>query len=130
MRSIPVNQLARMQAAQVAAMFDLCVPMRYSESFDAMHHPVPVWIDAEPVACGLDMVGGSEIDGDGRILVTWDAEIRLPLGTILEPKDRVRIISRFGVADEPRLEYEVAGPARKGPSGLVVRLKRVLPRVV
>lgn len=128
MKVFSTRELARMQETQEAAMMDSCVLMRYSESFDAMHHPVPTWTDGPVQACGLNMDSGEEIGGDGRVLVSWSASARLPLGTILDPRDRIRITSRF-LQPTTQLTYEIAGPVLEGPSGLVVRLRTTDPRV-
>ncbi len=128
MRPISASQLERMGNAQEAAMLDTCVVMRYSETFDAMHHPVPAWTDGPILPCGLDMTGGDEIGGDGRVLVTWSASLRLPLDTVLDLRDRIHVVMRFGQACGDMV-FDIAAPVQVGPSGLVVRLRSTDPKL-
>lgn len=128
MNPISRDELEGMQETQEAAMFDTCVPMKYSEVLDSIGHPTPTWTDGDLQPCGLDMTGGREQRGSQRNLVTWDARLRLPIGSDLGLKDRVRIVLRFGRPCTP-IVYEVDGPAEQGPSGLVVPLKKVEPGV-
>lgn len=123
------DELAGMQATQESAMMDTCVLMRYSEALDAINHPVPTWTDGESMLCGLDMTGGTEQRGSQRVIVRWDAVIRLPLDTVIDLRDRIRITHRFGQALASGLVYEIAGPAEIGPSGIVLPLKKVAPSV-
>lgn len=128
MRILQPAELARMRMAQESAMMDTCVLMRYGETFDPMHHPVPSWTDGPVLACGLNMSGGEELSSDGRVLVSWTASLRLPAGTLLDVRDRVRMVLRFGQVCE-QIIYDLAGPAQEGPSGLVARLRATNPRV-
>lgn len=123
------DELTGMQATQESAMMDTCVLMRYSETLDSINHPLPTWNDGEATKCGLDMTGGSELRGNQRILVRWEAMLRLPLHTTIDLRDRVRITHRFGQALATELVYEISGPAEVGPSGIVLPLKKVVPSV-
>lgn len=123
------DELTNMKATQESAMMDTCVLMRYSETLDAINHPVPTWTDGPSVMCGLDMTGGEEQRGSQRVVVRWDAVIRLPLDTQLDLRDRIRITHRFGQALASGLVYEIGGPEQKGPSGMIVPLKKVTPSV-
>lgn len=128
MRNMGVDELERLRMHQEEVMQDTCVLMRYSETFDAMHHPVPAWTDGPMLACGLRQTAGQEVSADGRVLVSWPATLRLPIGTRIDLRDRVRIVLRFGQACTPMV-YGFAEPAQEGPSGLVIRLKNTDPRV-
>lgn len=123
------DELTGMQEAQEAHMMDTCVLMRYSEALDSINHPVPTWTDGPSVMCGLDMTGGTEQRGSQRVVVRWDAVIRLPLDTQLDLRDRIRITHRFGQPLASGLVYEIDGPEQKGPSGMIVPLKKVTPSV-
>lgn len=128
MKPISRTELEDMQATQESAMFDTCVLMQYSETLDSINHPTPTWTDGPVLSCGLDMTGGREQRGSQRTLVTWDAKLRLPISTVVDLRDRVRIIMRFGQPCIP-IVYELDGPPEQGPSGLVVPLKKVEPSV-
>lgn len=127
MQAFSNTELERMQTAQESAMMDACVPMRYSETRDELNHPVGSWEDDDEIVCGLDMRGGDERTGDGRVLVSWDAMLRLPIETVLDLRDRIRIIERFGTELETEIIYQIVAPPQQGPSGLLVKLKKLDP---
>jgi hypothetical protein len=115
-----------MRSTQEAAMMDTCMVMPQSEAVDAIGHPVESWADGALTKCGLDPTGGQELRGTDKTVVRWDARIRLPLGTAYEPKDRIKMVRRFGqICDE--IIYEIIGPADIGPSGLLLPLRKVSP---
>lgn len=121
------SELDGMKAAQESAMMDTCVLMRYFNLPDGMNHPVPSWVDGSDLRCGFDATEGDELSTSGRIVERWDATLRLPLGTVLNLRDRVRVTSRFQQPCEPMV-FDITS-AFAGPSGLVARLKYVAPRV-
>ena len=129
MRPLTAIELSRMQGAQVDAMMDACVLMTYSESLNSINHPVPAWTDGPILVCGLDMTGGQEMRSGGKVVVTWEARIRLPLGTRFDLRDRIRVALRFGQPTDNNTVYGFDGPAQEGPSGIVVPIKKVQPSV-
>jgi hypothetical protein len=128
MKAFSATELNHMQDTQKSAMMDVCVLMHYSEVADLLNHPVPTWTDGEILNCGLDMRGGEEQAGDGRIIVKWEAIMRLPIDTTLNLQDRIRILERFGHSTIP-ITYQIVSPVQQGPSGLRVRLQRVEPSI-
>lgn len=123
MRPLQTDELSGLQAAQESAMMDTCIIQAYSSADDDYGEPIASYTDGEAISCGLNNRGGREVqDSDMTTLIT-DATIRLPIGTEIEPQDRVKITHRFGVAAVST--YEVVGPVRRGPSGLQVDVKAV-----
>ncbi len=118
-----------MTATQYAAMMDQCVILRYTESGqDARGYPVVTFVAGETVCCGLEH---SKTDQEamldaakGTQVAMFDGSLRLPKDTVINTRDRVRIIKRFGAAVDP-VSYEIVGTPRLGPSGLLARVKRV-----
>lgn len=108
-------------------MMDEVVLMRCTETLDALNQPVQSWADGPILKCGLDTREGSEMRGNGRLLVRWEAHVRLPIGTIFNPRDRIRVASRLGQPTDVNTVYELVGPAHEGPSGLVVPIRKVQP---
>jgi hypothetical protein len=54
----------------------------------------------------------------------FDAQLRLPINTVISGVDRVRITHRFGVMLlNIGVEYELIGEPMRGPSGLVLKLR-------
>ena len=58
-----------------------------------------------------------------------DALIRLPIDTVLDQRDRIRVVARFGVPQNTEITYDIAGPPLEGPSGLVVPVNVTNPKV-
>ncbi len=77
--------------------------------------------------CGLKMALS---DRQGRTnqrfeMIDSDAELRLPLGVAVKPKDEIEIIERFGVELGEPMRYEVVKFESSGVSGQRVLLKAV-----
>lgn len=127
MNAFSIDELEAMQETQVSAMMDSCVLMRYSEAADALNAMIPRWTDGPTSMCGVDMRGGEERTGDGRVIVKWEAMARLPINTILDLRDRIRIVARFRVPLDTPIVYQIVAPVQQGPSGLRVKLLKVEP---
>lgn len=124
------SELALMQAAQEAGMMDTCVVLKYVEgATDAYGMPLRTWVEGAMTVCGYDgrrhveqgVPGGT---GGAQVALT-DGRIRLPLETEISIVDRVRVTQRFGVLLETPVDYELSGEPRRGPSGLLVDVRRV-----
>lgn len=124
MQPFSIAELAAMQAAQQAAMQDTCVLQTYSETINAYGSPVGAWTDGAPQACGFDPKGGREMAAANNTTVITDATLRLPVGTVVDMRDRIKITHRFGVSVTATV-YGIIGPARRGPSGVQLDLLRV-----
>ncbi len=129
MRVFQETELERMQAANEAAMMDECSILTYSpvssfgEVQDGWDPP------STPIDCGLNTKKSKEIHKEDLSIVRTDAQIRLPIGTTVEPRDRIQVLSRFGVAEDTPLIYGIEGEVQKGPSGLLLDLVIVEPGV-
>jgi hypothetical protein len=120
------SELAGMRTAQTGHMQDACYIQTYSRTFNSYQEPVESWADAvSPIACGLDMRPGQVILGPEYTTVSYDATIRLPIDTVIDVKDRIKVTSRFGEALASPLVYYLAGPIQRGPSGIRLLLARV-----
>lgn len=121
------DELSRMETAQEAHMMDTVTRLVWSMAADSLNAQVPTWTTGISIPCGLDMTGGNEQRDGGRIMVQWDARIRLALGTTLDLRDRFRVSKRFGQAVLNGTVYEIVSPAEEGPSGIVLNLRKVDP---
>jgi len=119
-------ELAGLQAVQEAAMQDTCIRLVYADGgLDDYGMPLPaLYTTAETLACGVNENPRKEWSPGGTQVALMDAQVRLPINTQLDPRDRIQITKRFGVGVDPRT-YEVLGLPRRGPSGLVVDMRRV-----
>lgn len=125
MNDFTATELSRMQTAQDAAMQDTCVVLEYSGgATDDYGMPLPaIYTAGDTLACGLDTNPRGEAMSGAQVAMV-DARLRLPIGTVLDVRDRIRVTHRFGVAITAET-YEILGVPRRGPSGLLVDLKRV-----
>lgn len=123
MQVFSVDELSLMQTYQEAAMQDTCVIEQYGETTDEYNNPNPFYTDSDALDCGLEHLNPREVHGTGQVPII-DARLRLPLDTEIDTRDRIRITYRFGVALTTPERYEIIGQPRRGPSGLVIDLKK------
>lgn len=109
---------------QEGAMMDTCVIMAFADgAINDYGNPSNVYTDGSPTICGYKPTGTREVQ-QGNETVLIDAELRLPIATVIKPTDQVRLIKRFGESITA-LTFAVVGQPARGPSGLVVKLARV-----
>jgi hypothetical protein len=122
-RPFTATELSRMRGAQDDAMQDICKVWAYSSTPDTYGNPAPTftWVGDLSV-CGFRHVKPSEAHGSGEVPI-MDAELRLPVGTIITSLDRVEVLQRYSEDLDTAEMYEIIGPVRRGPSGLVVSLR-------
>ena len=80
--------------------------------------------DTNPVRCFVDSAKSGEVK-DGTEVTITDAEIRVPLGSSITAKSRVKVTHRFReTLDTPEI-YAVIGAPKNGRSSMVLNCKRV-----
>ncbi len=121
------TELSQMRTTQTGAMQDMCRVLVYTGVADAYGNPQPVFIAGEPVECGFEPVRPRETQQSGDV-PRIDAHIRLPIATVLEERDRIRVSSRYNEELETVQDYEIVGPVKRGPSGLVVEVVNAVHR--
>lgn len=118
--------LAGMQATQESAMMSTAYIKIYARTFDA-GEPVETWTRAiNPIQIGLDTKASKELRKADLTIVNTAGRARLPIDTVIDEKDHLEVIDRFGVPITP-IEYALAGKPERGPSGLVVDLMIIEP---
>lgn len=123
MPALRSGEVTRLQTVQDYHMHDSCKILTYSSSVDSYNIPQPTYTAGSEIYCGFEMVGTEERVGETEY-PDIDAKLRLPIGTVINSNDRVRITKRFGVA-VTEIDYSVIGQPLRGSSGLVVELKKV-----
>jgi len=119
------GELSAMQDHQENHMMDTCAIQAVSVSGDTFGQQVESWpVDGDDLSCGLDMRPGSERREPDKTILEYDATIRLPLGTTIDVRDRIKVTERFGETLDTPLVYEIIGPVQQGPSGIRLLLKR------
>ena len=117
-------ELASMQGTQEAHMMDSCTIDVYTNAgTDTFGNPNPSWVAGSPIFCGFQATKTDEALDESNV-PTIDATVRLPIGTSINPKNRITITKRHGVTVTAR-HYEIVGEPKRGPSGLVLELKAV-----
>lgn len=114
-----------MRATQDSAMQDTCHVLVFSSSGDDWGNPDSTYTPGDALECGVEHVAPSELQESGNV-PEIDARIRMPIDTVLDPKDRIRVTYRYGEALGTSQDFEIVGPVTLGPSGLVVECALVV----
>lgn len=120
------GELTDMRTTQDAHMLDTCTLQTHSTTRDAYGQDVDAWTDGSSVACGLDMRPGSERRGAKMTVVEYDATVRLPIGTTVDEKMRIKVTKRFGESITA-LVFDIVSPVQRGPSGIRLMLRKANP---
>lgn len=121
-----------MQGTQESAMMDRGIVLHYVETdrVDEYGNPVGPYVEGALIDCGFDGNPREEFNapaGGGNATQAEGSEVRLrlPLDTAISHLDRIKVTERFGeMIDE--ITFELLEDPRRGPSGLVVRARRVM----
>jgi hypothetical protein len=126
MRVFTATELGRMRDTQDSAMQDTCWILRYRSITDSYGNPKATYPTRDESVCGLELVDPAEEQDTGDVPVI-DARLRLPIETVLDTRDQILITHRYGeeLAEADQLTFEMEGPAERGPSGLVLKLRLV-----
>ena len=129
-RHFTPTQLERMQGTQDSAMQDVCYVLAYSATDDDYGNPEATYTAGASLNCGVEQVRPAEVQASG-LVPRIDVVLRLPIDTALDPRDRIRVAGRYAEGstwDEPvtAVDYEIVGPPKRGPSGLVVECRQVV----
>ena len=123
MTAIRDGELTRMQAVQYHHMMDSCRILAYSTADDAYNIPQDSHTAGSEIRCGFDPSGWKEAQEESEVPI-MQPTFRLPFGTAVNSRDRIRLTKRFGEAITPE-DYEIIGGVERGPSGLVANTKLV-----
>ena len=118
--------LANMRESQEDHMQDECHIQAVVITANSMNEQVESWpADGAALACGLDMRPGSERHGANRVVVNYDATLRLPITATPDEKDRIKVTKRFGETLSTPLVFDIISPIQRGPSGIRIMLKKI-----
>jgi hypothetical protein len=121
------GDLSEMRTSQNAHMMDTCHRLVYSATANEYGEMVPTWTESSTdVICGLDPGPGRENLRADLVVVHHDATLRLPISTVWDVKDRIKITKRHGEAVSG-VVYAIVGPIQRGPSGIRMLLEEVVP---
>ena len=109
-------------------MSDWCVLQHYTEAQDTTSGQVThTFTDGALLPCGFDPGAGVEVHETDKTKTVTYATLRLPWGTAVDEKDRIKLLTRSGETLAVPLVYFVTAPVQCGPTGVVVQLDIVKP---
>jgi hypothetical protein len=114
-----------MRDIQTDHMMDTCIIQTYSSSQNSYGEEVITYTDGSAISCGLDMRPGNERHSAEYTASEYDATVRLPITTVPDMRDRIKITKRFDETLSTALVFEITGPIQRGPSGVRMQLKKV-----
>ena len=120
------GELQALEDTSLASMQDTCQLLTYTEGVtDAYGKPTITYTPGASLACGYNATRQVEVMEGTEVAIT-DATLRLPAGTSIDHRDRVKITHRLGVALAAQPVYSFIGEARQGHSALVAGLRLVV----
>jgi hypothetical protein len=129
MNELSVTELTRLRDEMEETMWDQCIVLSFlpgetddfnvpAENFEAT--------EEDAIQCGFKLVRNREVMDEAEVKII-DAELRLPFDTVIDRRDRIRLIYRLGEfilrAEQP--EFEIVGEPIHGHSAVVLQLVQV-----
>lgn len=125
MNKFTSDELSRLQSTQTEAMQDTAAIGVYSMTRDAYGAEIASYTYGSDLFCGYDPTGGLETRRATMTPLKVSATVRLPIGTTISRRDRIKIKKRFGVAISPEIILSIISEPERGPSGLVIMAEEV-----
>lgn len=126
---LSAGQITQMKATNAGLMSDTCAIGIYSgASFDSHGQPTESWSYGSAIACGFNpnaSIGSAAGRTEpGELTVTpLNAQVRLPIGTTVNVRDRVKVTKKNGATLPEDLVFEVVSFRRQGPAGILLDLQ-------
>lgn len=109
MRSLSSTELSRMRSHAEETFQDTCVIQDYTAgAVDGLNQKAETWPDGSTVSCGLRILKHREVLENSETELI-DARIRLPIGTSLDHRDKIKVTHRFGTALATPLIFRIVG---------------------
>lgn len=117
--------LARVRMAYEGVMSDACCVLAYSDAVDEVGQSVATYTAGDEGVCLYSPLSATEAVRGVATTSSVVGKLRLPLGTQVTRRDRVRITRRFGVAESDPPEYAIEGEPRETAGFLSCDLREV-----
>lgn len=117
--------LTRVRMAYEGVMGDACRILAYSAAVDEVGQSVATYTAGDEVVCLFSPLSATESVRGTATASTIVGKLRVPLGTEVTRRDRVRITKRFGVVESDPSEYAVEGEPRETAGFLSCDLRQV-----
>ena len=122
---LDADELAAIQQTQNDYMPDTCqILTRGTSGTDARGKPIQTWTAGADGPCGFGPISSRDVMAGTQVPLA-EARLRLPLTATFTNLDRIRITKRYDAALSASEDFEIVGPAKRGPSCFLVLLKRV-----
>ena len=109
-------ELAALETDQEAHMMDTCTIGVHHAVPDGYGIPHATYQASSPTICGLDENVRQEVQSRGEVVMV-DAVLRLPVGTVIDSRDRITITHRLGSELAFKPVYNIVGAPRLGAAG-------------
>lgn len=121
------DDLDFMREVQDGHMQDTCVVLSFAAGSqnEFGEYDAPTYTAGSAIDCGLEMQPGFERDGSEMTLIEYDAVLRLPIDTTVKETDRIKVTDRYAENTDD-LTYWIVAPIQRGPSGIRLRLKKLV----
>lgn len=88
----------RLRAVAESTFFDTCQINSYTSGSDSYHDIIKTWSTSScPINCGVtNNSGNKQYTPEGETRTTYDAQIRLPLSTIVSQLDQITVLTKSG----------------------------------
>jgi hypothetical protein len=117
-------ELTDFRAFATDSMLDECVILNLVRDRDEGGEETKTYVDGVTSICGLSTNQGTLVNALDKSVLTYDGTLRLPMGTMVDETNHIRITKRVG-EDVTPFEYSIASPVQRGPIALRIRLKAV-----
>lgn len=121
--------LANMRLAHTDRLQDSCYLQALTATPDGYGDPVRSWANTgSEIPCGLEMratlSSNSELRETDKTVVSTEAILRLPVGTVVTETQRVNVTKRHGESITA-IVFNIISPIQRGPSGIILFLQKV-----
>jgi hypothetical protein len=123
MNALTTAEMTRIKAAQAETFRDTCQIGTLTVTHGSVYE-TESYSYATAIACGFKAGGGKET-ADGSQTAINSASVRLPFGTTVTSKDRIKLVSRFGTALAAAVEYKILGAPETGPTAITLQLQAI-----
>ena len=132
--ALSTRQLAGMRSIYSSLMADVCTIHTRTNTLSSSGQPVATWsVLGTGIPCGFEFspfkFRSREVGFPGEETAEILVRARLPLSYYdsVDTDDRIILTGRFGSTYTSPETYEIQGFLERGPTGLIVNLKRIQP---
>lgn len=126
MKPFPDTWLTRQRRHATDTMLDRCQVLTHSENGrDSHNRPQYEYVAGAETPCGVKTAVNREVEAADKV-VTVDYVIRLPHGTAVSQRDRIRLTKLFGAPDFTPVVCEIVGTVQYGATAVVANLKTIV----